>query len=584
MRRLLFKKLCEKAIFLGMSRRYLPLAHSALLLLLCGALYFPYLSSTPFFNKGEPREAMAVQDIVQRGEWLVPLKRATDVPSKPPLFHWAAAVTYHVTGRLDEATVRFPSALFATLGVLLLYYLARRLFDPEVALLAGAILATTMVYQDQALDARVDMTLCLFVTLSLALFYLLYRRLLTHPIWYYAFYAITGIGTLAKGPLGLLLPALVAGVFVLVKRRWDLVGKFLLHPGVVLMLAVASGWYAIAVTRGGEGFFDRQIMEENLSRFVGGSGHSHPIYYYVPYLFSQGLPWAVFLPVALWDAFKKRSSSGDDALFFKLWFAVLLVFFSLSLGKRPVYLLPLYPALAVLTALWLVKQKDALGLKSYYYRAVALFAACTGVLLLLMIAGELWDHNPALLFAPIESLLKPKDRANFAVVMSELAAFGRALAVAALLSALLWLSLARCLWSRRLLAASARMVLLAVVFSFISRGIIMPKIAEEKSYRSFMLGVNELVGRDGKLYLYRNSFNSDQVVFYHGEAVETLNPVPAKIAPSIGRGSAYLIMVEPEWRHLQKLNANLPAPLLKSSGAGPEDNATLVLVRMTDPK
>jgi hypothetical protein len=567
-----------------MTRRYIPLAHSALLLLLCGVLYFPYLGSAPLFNKGEPREAMAVQDIVQRGEWLVPLKRATDVPSKPPLFHWAAAATYHVTGRLDEATVRFPSALFATLGVLLLYYLARRIFDPEVALLAGSILATTLVYQDQALDARVDMTLCLFVTLSLALFYLLYRRLLTHPIWYYVFFAVTGFGTLAKGPLGVLLPALVAGVFVLVRRRWDVLGKFLLHPGVVLMLAVAAGWYAIAVTRGGEGFFDRQIIEENLSRFVGGSGHSHPIYYYVPYLFSQGLPWTIFLPVALWDGLRKRSSSGDDALYFKLWFAVLLLFFSLSLGKRPVYLLPLYPALAVLTALWLAQQKNAAGLRSYYFRAVAVFAALTGALVLIVMVGELWDHNPALLLAPIERLLDPKDRANFAVVMSELAAFGRPLAVAALVSALLWFSLARCLWSRRLLAASARLVLLAVVFSFIARGIVVPKIAEEKSYRSFMLGVNELVGRHGKLYLYRNSFNSDQVVFYHGATVETLNPIPAKIAASIGRGSAYLIMVEPEWRQLQKLNADLPAPLLKSSGAGPEGDATLVLVRMTNPQ
>jgi 4-amino-4-deoxy-L-arabinose transferase-like glycosyltransferase len=61
--------------------------HVILLIALCGVLYFPFLGSVPFFDKGEPREALAVQDIVQRGEWLVPLKRATDIPSKPPLFH-----------------------------------------------------------------------------------------------------------------------------------------------------------------------------------------------------------------------------------------------------------------------------------------------------------------------------------------------------------------------------------------------------------------------------------------------------------------------------------------------------------------
>jgi hypothetical protein len=563
-----------------MSLRYGPFPHTALLLLLCGLLYFPYLGTAPFFNKGEPREAMAVQDIVRRGEWLVPLKRATDVPSKPPLFHWSAAAVYQFTGNLDEATVRFPSALFATAGVLLLYFLARRLFTPEVALLASAILATTMIYQDQALDARVDMTLCFFVTLSLVLFYSLCRGILSHPAWYYVFFAVTGIGTLAKGPLGMLLPALVAGVFVLIKRRWDLVRKFCFHPGVVLMLTLAAGWYVVAVTRGGEGFFDRQIIEENLNRFAGGSGHSHPVYYYIPYLFTQGLPWAILLPVVLWDAFKKGSTRDDDSLFFKFWFVVMFVFFSLSLGKRPVYVLPVYPALAILTALWFVKHDGIIGARSYYYRAVALFAAFTGAVLLLVVIGELWNHNPTILFRPIEALLKPKDRANFALVSGELAAFGRPLAVAALVSALLWLSLARCLWSQRMLAAARRLVLIAVVFSFIAFGLVMPKIAETKSYRPFMFEVNQLVGRDNQLYLYRNSFNSDQVVFYRGEPVEILNPAPDKMAANIGAGNAYMIMAEREWLELKKLNENLPPPLVKSIGTGPEGNAPLVLVRM----
>jgi 4-amino-4-deoxy-L-arabinose transferase-like glycosyltransferase len=219
-----------------------------------------------------------------RGEWLVPLKRATDIPSKPPLFHWSAALTSKIAGRLDESTIRFPSAFYATLGVLLLYALGRKLFGADIALLGGAILATTMIYQNQALSARVDMTLCFFVTLSLVLFYSLYRGFLTGELWYYVFYALVGISTLAKGPLGIMLPALVAGTFVLLKKRWDVALKFCLHPGVILMLLLGVGWYVVAVTRGGEGFFSRQIIEENLNDF-GGSGHSHPFYYYVLYLF-----------------------------------------------------------------------------------------------------------------------------------------------------------------------------------------------------------------------------------------------------------------------------------------------------------
>ena len=169
--------------------------HLTLLAGLCSVLYFPYLGSIPFFDKGEPREALAVQDIVQRGEWLVPLKRATDIPSKPPLFHWSAALVTRLTGSLTEATIRFPSALYATLGLFLIYWLGRKIFDARTGLLGAAILGTMMVYQDQALSARVDMTLCFCVTLSLALFYALYRGHLKNPLWFYVFYAVVGIGT-----------------------------------------------------------------------------------------------------------------------------------------------------------------------------------------------------------------------------------------------------------------------------------------------------------------------------------------------------------------------------------------------------
>jgi 4-amino-4-deoxy-L-arabinose transferase-like glycosyltransferase len=76
---------------------------------------------------------------------LFPLKRATTIPSKPPLFHWSAALTYRVTSRPDESTIRFPSALYATLGVLLIYALGRKLFDAQAGVLGAAFLATALV-------------------------------------------------------------------------------------------------------------------------------------------------------------------------------------------------------------------------------------------------------------------------------------------------------------------------------------------------------------------------------------------------------------------------------------------------------
>jgi len=560
------------------SDRSIVVLHSFLLLALCGLLYFPYLSATPFFDKGEPREALAVQDIVQRGEWLFPLKRATAVPSKPPLFHWSAALTYQVTGELDEVTIRFPSALYATLGVLLVYWLGRRLFGAEIGLLGGAILATTQIYQNQALSARVDMTLCFFVTVSLVLFYALYRGFLGNSLWYFALYGLVGLGTLAKGPLGILLPGLVIAVFLALKKRWDLVLKFAFHPGVLLALILIIGWYGLAITRGGEGFVNRQLLSENVSRFFGGSGHSHPVYYYLGYLFTLALPWGLFLPFLFWDGFKKDWRAGDDRLFLMVWFAVMFGFFSLAAGKRPVYLLPIYPALALLLADWFHRQVASAGVRSILFRGLAVFAALTGLILLLIAFGDWWGHDAGWFFSPIESLLKPKDRANFLVVTRQLADLGWKLDLASVLSALLWFGLGYCLWQGRLRAAAQQLVLLSVAIGFVTHGLILPQIAATKSYREFMSEVNRRVAPHERLVIY-GDFNSDPVIFYRGLSIEIDDRLFADMAAKLFPGTGAVIMTEQTWQEIHKLNAQVPAPLVRSVGKGPEGDAPLVLLR-----
>ena len=552
--------------------------HLIFLVALCGVIYFPYLGNTPFFDKGEPREALAVQDIVQRGEWLFPLKRATAIPSKPPLFHWSAALVSELTGALNETTIRFPSALYATLGVLLIYGLGRALYGAAVALLAGAILATTMAYSDQALSARVDMTLCFFLTLSLVLFYSLYRGFLAHWLWYFAFYFIVGIGTLAKGPLGILLPGLVIAGFLTIKRRWDLIMKFAFHPGVVLTLLLAGGWYGLAVTRGGEGFVDRQLLQENLKRFFGGSGHSHPIHYYLPYLFSLGLPWSFFFPFLLWDLLRKSRTGSDDHLFFESWFVIMFVFFSLSAGKRPVYLLPIYPPLSLLLADWIYQQNRSIGWRLLLYRTVALIAATTALILLIISFGALWNHEAGWFFAPIASLLKPKDRANLLVVQNALDSFGAVFTVIVLVMALLWFALGRAFWFGQIRPAALFVLGIAIVFGVVSRAMVIPVIAADKSYREFVVALDREIGPKAQIYLF-GEFNSDPVVFYHQKPMDVLEQPLAEMAKKVGAGTDYVIMPRETWEEIEKIRPGLAPPILSSTGKGAEGDAPLVLVR-----
>jgi len=553
--------------------------HVILLIALCAVLYFPYLGSTPLFDKGEPREGLAVQDIVQRGEWLFPLKRAAAIPSKPPMFHWSAALISKVTGQLNETTLRFPSALYATLGVILLYLLGARLFGAQVGLLGGAILATTMIYQTQAVNARVDMTLCFFVTSSLILFYSLYRGFLLHPLWPYVMYLLVGLATLSKGPLGLVLPGLVIAVFLALKRNWRLFFKFALHPGVLIAVVLVLGWYGLAISRGGEGFVNRQLLSENVGRFFGGSGHSHPVYYYLGYLFSLAIPWCLFYPFMFWDWVKERGmNDDDDTRFLQVWFGVMLLFFSLSSGKRAVYLLPIYPALALLLARWSPRQVSFDVFRTWFLRVVAGIAAISALIMLFVALGDLWTHDASRLFAPIGKMMKPKDRANFLVIIDQISGFGWKFDAVTLAGAAIWSLFGYYLWRGRMVAASGALIGLSIILAIFSRGLVEAKIAETKSYRDFMVEVNVIVKPSDQLVLY-GSFNGDAVAFYRDGEVEIAERPVDNVSAQIAGGEGYIITTEKAWSRFQQAQPSLAPPLLRSRGKGPEGDAPLVLLR-----
>jgi 4-amino-4-deoxy-L-arabinose transferase-like glycosyltransferase len=256
----------------------------------------------------------------------------------------------------------------------------------------------------------------------------------------------------------------------------------------------------------------------------------------------------------------------------------MFVFFSLSAGKRAVYLLPIYPALALLLAVWFQQQVESRGIRAWFFRLIAGFAALTGALLILIALGDLWSRDPGWFFAPIQRLLKAKDRANFLMIKNQLADFGWKFDAASLLSALLWFSIAYCLWRDRFRAAAQQFVLLAVVFSYLSRGLIVPEIAAPKSYREFMVEVNRLVSPGQKLLVY-GGFNSDPVFFYRGNSL-AIDETPLElVAPNIAAGSGFVIMTEQSWTAIHNLNANLPTPLVRSVGKGPEGDAPLVLLQ-----
>ena len=545
--------------------------------------FFANLGGIPFYDKGEPREALVVQDIVLNGNWIFPLKAGEQIPSKPPLFHWAGAFASLAKGQMTEATVRFPSALFATLGVLLVFYLGTKLYDPMTGLFAGLILATTAVYQAAAVEARVDMTLTFWLALTLVIFYGIYQSFLKNTFWQYAFFLVAGISVLAKGPVSLVLSALVIAVFLAARRQWGLFWKLGLHPGVILCVAVFSLWYGSALWIGGKEFFGLQFIKENLARFFvhgeGGTGHQKPVYYFIPYLFTLGLPWTLLLPFGLWDYFRWRNFKDARDLFLGVWVAVVFIFFSLSAGKRPPYLLPLYPPLALLTAVVIRRWQMGLHERPRGLGIVAWLAATIGAFVLLPALSLLVRQDHFLPFDFIESHLKPNDLQEFQLIRAVIEANGMVLSGFLLASALLWFLAARSLFRSQWSSVVASLTVVFLLSCVVIQRALLPPVASEQSYKSFVEAVGRNYGGSRTTYVFPKGLDYTSIVFYGGKSFQLLSEDTGALVDKLERTGDYVIVSEKQSKEVAPRTARSFVPLLRSKGTGPDRDNPLVLVR-----
>src|SRR3972149_5810927 len=160
--------------------------------------------------------------------------------------------------------------------------------------------------------------------------------------------------TLAKGPVGFILPLMVSLVYLLVQKDWKAMKRMRLLTGMILCFVVVLSWYLPAVLKGGQDFISETLLHNTIDRFAKGSSHVRPIYYYLANFPVDFLPWFVFLPGAIVYGFsEEKKGISRGFLFLFIWFAAIFLFFSFSKGKRAIYLLPLYPAASLLVGrLW----------------------------------------------------------------------------------------------------------------------------------------------------------------------------------------------------------------------------------------
>jgi 4-amino-4-deoxy-L-arabinose transferase-like glycosyltransferase len=331
-----------------------------LTVVLAAALAWP-LRAPPIASHGEAREGLVVHDIVWNGEWVLP-RRNGELPSKPPLFHWIAAGTAHAVG-LSDAVVRFPSALGAVAMLLATFALGVTIGGRVSAWLAAGALLGTHGFWEAAWEARVDMVFAAAVTIALVAFFLWYRA--GRPLARVVCHGAIACAVLAKGPAGAALPALVIIAFV-ARESWRdrasrpdgalggvlaVIRRFWSWPLVALVVAVDLGWYLLAFREGGTEFLRVQLLHENVDRVIGrgvfGMHGGRSRFAMLIELATDLVPWNLVL---VWGvvAWLRGHRADVGERFLHAWWIVVVAVFTIAFGKRDVYLLPLYPAIALL--------------------------------------------------------------------------------------------------------------------------------------------------------------------------------------------------------------------------------------------
>ena len=353
-------------------------ARAIIILLTVGLFLFTFkLGERSLWDSDETRTAEIAREMMERGDYLIPHLNGQPLPTKPPLYHWLIVLFSSIPGEVTAITARLPAALLGIGGLIITFLLGERLLGRTAGFMGALILATSNEYWWLSRFARVDMSLTFFFTLALfALYIFLKEGKLSHLILWYI---CLGLATVAKGPVGVALPVITLLAYLAVTRGLGKIKEFRPALGLGVLTVVILPWYLTAYFKAGPDYLRYMIIGESATRFLGiGEFFRHqPPWFYIPHLLAKFFPWSFFLPLGLWQAFRRESGENKKELMFLLtWFVVVFIFFSASFVKHSRYLLPLYPAASLLVAgAWSKVPSNRLYLSAWLLLGLLFFTA-----------------------------------------------------------------------------------------------------------------------------------------------------------------------------------------------------------------
>jgi 4-amino-4-deoxy-L-arabinose transferase-like glycosyltransferase len=349
--------------------RYLKLS-----LAVSTAILFLSLGGRALWDTDEARYAEIAREILVLNDWLTPHLNFLLYFEKPMLYMWLVAIAFKIFG-ISESAAHIVSLLAALGGAGLVGLLAWKLWGRRSGVIASLSLITSIEYFYLACAVDINMPLTLFITSALVFFFL--GNVEKKSMYYYISWASMALATLTKGPIGVILPLGVICSYIIFSRQFSLIKGSRPITGILLLLAIASPWFILVSLRNPD-FFSFFFINQNLERYTGSSEHNKPFYYFILVIIGGALPWTFMLPSAVKKIWQNRMPK--EVLYIVIWTFFILFFFMPSHSKLGSYVLPCFPALALIMGYIF---KDATSKFSFPLYAAGFFWVCIGLSLII---------------------------------------------------------------------------------------------------------------------------------------------------------------------------------------------------------
>lgn len=322
-----------------------------------GILFFSFLGGRPLSSPDEGRYVEIPREMVASGDYITPHLNALKYFEKPPFVYWIEAAPLKL-GFFNEFAFRFPIALFALFGCLVVYGLSRHFYSRRAGLWSAVVLATSILYYALSRIILLDLVLTVFMTSGLLSFFAGIKedRGLARRKWLALSAISLALAVLTKGLVGLLIPLGIMAVWITLFNKWRLLRPLYLPTNLLLFLALALPWH-ILVSLKNPDFLDFYFIHEQFERYFTTIHRRHqPFWFFIPITIFGFLPWTLFLPRALKDTIPKTFRDWkiyDFESFLIVWILFIFIFFSCSNSILIPYILPIFPPMALIVGRFL---------------------------------------------------------------------------------------------------------------------------------------------------------------------------------------------------------------------------------------